>query len=87
MLRICTGSEFQAAGPATVKELSAKRVRCTTKLLRVGTDACMETFAILPFLSGDVRSVRSFDPLYKKKPQEGFLYVSADGWSREHRRR
>jgi len=37
MFRICTGSEFEAAGPATVKELSAKRVlvRRTTKLPRV----------------------------------------------------
>jgi len=37
MFQICTGSKFQAAGPATVKELSAKRVlvRCTTKLPRV----------------------------------------------------
>ena len=36
MFRMLTGSEFQAAGPATANELSAKRVlvRRTTKLPR-----------------------------------------------------
>jgi len=38
MFRICTGSEFEAAGPATVNELSAAKrvpVRCITQLPRV----------------------------------------------------
>jgi len=36
MFRMLTGSEFEAAGPATANELSAKRVlvRRTTKLPR-----------------------------------------------------
>jgi len=36
MFRICIGSEFQVAGPATVKELSAKCVPQSCHVLMIG---------------------------------------------------
>ena len=47
MFRMLTGSEFQAAGPATANELSAKRVlvRRTTKLPRADDRRPLEVTA------------------------------------------